>query len=526
MRTVLEHLRQRLASRWDFYAAALLCAWTLLLVPSWPRLPYFMDAYYHFSVMRGFLDAGGWVGSAFWEAAPVGRPHLYPPLFHFLGCAVLGAGAPVLFVARLFAFLIYPLFLLVFWRGARRLTSDRTAFLFLLMLAASVPLYISIENNMPFSLAMLFGFGAVLSHRRGRWRTAGILLAAAFYTHTLMAVVTALAFFLAAGLEARKGGRRATASLVLGGVLAAPFLWHQVAFHAYYAFRRTLEFSSAQISIPLYFLALAGVARAWRRGDGGRAFVVLYAAMAVLWVTNRDRLLSGQGLVPVCFFAAAALDDVWERVAARRPVGRWIFWVLLVGLFFMATPMIGISVSAPGDRARVKAELSSPLRDLGGVEGVGSVKGKSLYHPRFVRELVDLVKERTRPEDILYSNFPYAGGMVAVLAHRATSNVMLAEVRPWASFDAGRAARWVIWFKEGSLGETVRNPPDFLFSSGLVEVAETDLAWFFENPAAPTGRRVIPAAWTWPLVAAAAFLGFGVCFWEALEPAGRGKNRG
>ncbi len=506
---LLQAVRSRFSSRWEFYGTVFFCSWVLLLVPSWPRLPYFMDAYYHLSVMRGFLDAGGWVGHAFWEAAPVGRPHLYPPLFHFLGCGFLGLGLPVLFVARLLEFLIYPLFLFVFWRGARRLASDRFAFFLLLLLSANVPLYVYVINNAPFTLAMLFGFGAYLLHREGRWKGAGLLLAAAFYTHTLMSLLMAAAFLVGVALEDRKGSRRAAVSLFLGLVLAAPLFMHQWSLRSFFVSIRATEFYSAQMSIPLYLLAVLGVLQAVRPGKGGRYFAVLYAVLAALWWTNRDRFLSGQGLIPLCYFAAAALDFGWDRMASRRVAARWGFWLLLAGVFFVATPQIAISASRPSARV----EAASPLRDMGGVEGVASIKGKTLYHPRFVRELADVVRAMTRPDDILYSNFPYAGGMVAVLAHRATSSIMLPEVRPWTSFDAKRAARWIVWFKE-PFREPGMYLDDFLPSSGFVFAAETDLAWIFENPAARAGRQVKAAALGWPLVLTFVFLCFSVALFE------------
>jgi len=514
-------IRSRFTSRWHFYGTVFFFSWVLLLIPSWPRLPYFLDAYYHLSVMRGFLDAGGWVGHAFWEAAPVGRPHLYPPLYHFLGCGLLGLGMPLLFAARLLEFSVYPLFLWVFWRGAQRLVSDRFAFLFLLMLSANVPLYVYVINNAPFTLALLFGFGAYLLHREGRWKGASLLLAAAFYTHTLMAFLTAAAFLGGVALEDRKGLRRAAVSLFLGLSLAAPLLVHQWTFRAFFVPRRALEFYSTQMSVPLYLLAAVGVFLAVRPGKRGHYFAVLYAALAASWWTNRDRFLSGQGLIPLCYFAAACLDLGWERIVGRRAFARWGFWLLLAGVFFAATPQIETSALNPC----VRVEVSSALRDMGGVEGVASIKGKTLYHPRFVRELVDLIQARTRPDDILYSNFPYAGGMVAVLAHRPTSSIMLPEVRPWVSFDAKQAARWIVWFKEPSQ-ERGTYLGDFLSSSGLVLAAETDLAWLYENPAARAGGRTRRAVWEWPLILFCVFLASFVYLYEEGAVDGKRQNRG
>jgi len=514
-------VRSRFSSRWDFYAVGLLCSWVLLLIPSWARLPYFMDAYYHLSVMRGFLDAGGWVGYAFWEAAPVGRPHLYPPLFHFVGCAFLGGGVSPLDVARLLEFAIYPLFLTVFWRGVRQLTGGRTAFFFLLLLVGNVPLYVYVINNAPFSLAMLLGFGAHLLCRRGRWKAAGLLIAAAFYTHTLMAILMVAALWVAGLFEGRRGFFQSSASVALGATLASPLFVHQVIFAPHYVFGRTLEFYTAQVNVVLYLLAGFGIWGLSRRFKEARYFIVLYALLTVLFFTNRDRFLTGQGVIPLYLFAACFLDGAWERWGAGARGRRWVFWVVVTGLFIGATPTLTISM--PG--SVVGVEVSSALRDLGGLEGVRSIKGKTLYHPRFVRELVEVVQDRTRPEEILFSNYSYAGGMVAVLAHRATSMSMLQEVHSSSSFDPVRAAHWTLWFKEaGGGGLPILNA--LIAHYGLVPVAETELAWLLRNPTAGSVRRVIPAVWRWPFVVICFFL--GAFIWILEERAARGKvqNRG
>src|SRR5512136_318206 len=89
-------------SHWDFYSCVIFFIAIFFQVLQWPRLPLFIDCYYHLSVAQGFSDAGGWVGRAFWEYAPYGRPHLYPPFFHILELFLYKSGLDFITIARFF----------------------------------------------------------------------------------------------------------------------------------------------------------------------------------------------------------------------------------------------------------------------------------------------------------------------------------------------------------------------------------------------------------------------------------------
>lgn len=91
------------------------------------------------------------------------------------------------------------------------------------------------------------------------------------------------------------------------------------------------------------------------------------------------------------------------------------------------------------------------------------------------------VEAATRPVEILWSNAPYAGGLVAAMASRATATWMLPEVLPETPADPLASAHWVLWFK-------IRMPeePDLrrLIADGRLRLAaEDELAWLFRNPA-------------------------------------------
>jgi len=100
----------------------------------WHLYPVFVDAYYHMEVIHGFQQAGGIVTHAFWEMAPGGRVHIYPPGLHAAGylAALLGV-APSTFIT-LISWACCPACLLTTWLWLRRIAGPRPALYTLVLL--------------------------------------------------------------------------------------------------------------------------------------------------------------------------------------------------------------------------------------------------------------------------------------------------------------------------------------------------------------------------------------------------------
>ena len=142
-------------SGWRYGALGIIALFTILLIIRWQTLPIFLDIYYHASCMTGFRDAGGIVLHDFWEYAPVGRPHLYPPLFHLILLGLSKASLPILFILRLVSATIYPLFLFTISWVVSKLYNDRCAFF--TVLAATLPytFLLNVITAIPSSIALI-----------------------------------------------------------------------------------------------------------------------------------------------------------------------------------------------------------------------------------------------------------------------------------------------------------------------------------------------------------------------------------
>jgi len=482
-------------SRWDFYAVLVIFFVLVLQALNWYHFPLFLDCYYHLSVMMGFADAGGWVGVSFWEYAPFGRPHLYPPLFHILELAVFKSGFSPITVARFFDFLIYPFFLFIDWRILRDIFSKELAFFNLLLLASSYPLYLAMVNNIPFVLALLAGILSFYFIQKGRLWSSVLCLALSFYAHSLMSWISFAAIFIYGLLNTRT--RKAAFLACLGScVLASPFLIHQAKYYLFFNPVRVLEFFFFSATPVLYLLSFFGLLLAYRKRGPYLFFVALAVSMSALLFTNRDRFFSGQGCIPASFLAAVVIDDLWKRIFLNKQ--KWyraLFFAVFFLVFFLATPVVVYSPEVTKNSIVHRPPLlsiSSRVFDESGAGGPRSEKGMTFYHPAVVDDMVRLVTENSSSEDIVFSNYSYGGGMITALANRATSGAMLHEVLPFDLRDPVAQARLVLVFKDQQ-DRFFSGLPQLVERYGLRKIGETDLAALYSNDGCGFVRQVIPA---------------------------------
>ncbi len=474
--------------RWDFYSYFFLFAILLCQVSNWPASPLFMDCYYHLCVVRGFHDAGGWVGEAFWEYAPFGRPHLYPPLFHLIELFLYNCGVGLITIARFFDFIIYPFFLSTVWFAARTLDSRRLAFFSLFLLCSSFSLFVSVTSNVPFVLAFSFGLLSFLCLRGLKIVSAILLLTFCFYTHSFMPWLFIFAFFLYAFFERKQA--KTTFFVCLSAVIfATPFLWHELRYLDFIHRVRAMEFYYAELNPVLYLLSLAGIIFCLRRKQRSLYFfVILIMAMAVLLFTHRDRFFSGIGLAPIFVLAAYSVDVFWLYLKGRKPkIWRIIFLTVFCFLLYGITPIISLSPL----EERPVLKIDSSFLDRWGISDVSSVKAETIYYSKFIDELACLIKSSSSAEDIFFFNYSYGGGMLSALSHRATSTSMLAEVGPFCKFNPIVYARFVFLFKDPQ-DIYYRFLPALINRYALSRVFETDVACLYVHECSAK-RKVIPA---------------------------------
>ena len=431
--------------------------------------------------MKGFSDAGGYVTRAFWECAPAGRPHLYPPLLHLLMLLFFKAGFSYLAIARFFDCFSYLALLAAVWHVAGRLYSPRVAFLVLLHASSSMSLYLASVTLTAFNLAFIFGLFFMRGLARGKTPAAALWLGLCFYTHTWMGFLV-LFFGVLYGIVDRPARGPAWKAAVGGLLLAAPLLGYQLAALEYFSFVQVKENRLLQIDIFIYLLALVGF---WRMRGKKREFLFpvswILATGPLLW-THPPRFFSGHGLIGFIFLAALALDGIFTGLAAHPKHGgkATVLPLLLIVLFFwFAAPLFEWNSKEKTARwVWADRTLVATLRPSG---SPFHAKGFTIYFEDEYRRITELIRAHSRADELLWSDFPHAGALLGMLADRATSSGTLAEVKPKIRRNALQDARILVWFKDKN-GKPPAKMDGAVQKYHLTLLEETGMTYVFQNP--------------------------------------------
>jgi hypothetical protein len=162
---------------------------------------------------------------------------------------------------------------------------------------------------------------------------------------------------------------------------------------------------------------------------------------------------------------------------------------------------------------------AAPFHLAGAPFVVRKERDATFLSPRIER-LAAVVASHTEPSEILWSNAPYALGLLAALAHRPMSSAMLNEVAASRPFDPIAAAHLIVFFKLGRIPGWV-NLAD-LRPYPLTRVAEDELVILYRHSGATEPARPPRAAV--PLAAAMAGLALllGLTVWD-LTRAGQAR---
>ena len=221
---------------------------------SWGIYPLDIDIYYHLSVMTGFNLSGGVVTHDFWNFAPYGRPHLYPPFLHIIMLMMDKMGLSVPLIGKLVSFSLYPLSLITFWLTMKRIYGRVAGFYGTLLLSVSFPYFESQAVLNPSALVMVLIPTIFYCIERGKLKAGTILLTFSLYSHMLIGYLAPLSFLLY-GLFNRERRRNILIMLVVSGLLHLPWIVH-ILFNLDYLRPRGI-YTQIEIQIHLIPVVLA-----------------------------------------------------------------------------------------------------------------------------------------------------------------------------------------------------------------------------------------------------------------------------
>jgi hypothetical protein len=457
---------------WDQYSLALMLVYAFLQLLRWRILPQFMDIYYHILTARGFIQAGGYVGWDFWQYAPVGRVHIYPPFFHIVLAFLMKCGADTVILAKFFETVMPVVFLIVLWSFLRRNYSRKLAFFTVVAFGSSFSFYLALVNHIPATLATIFSLLAADQFFRKRLIWAVVFLTACFYTHIGMPWLICLAI-LFYGFMDRERRRDSFLLLLSSIVLSTPILFKELSGlkHVSALGFNLQEKHAIQFKIAEYLLAAFGLFLAIKKGGNYKFFFAFFLASLIL-LSNPYRFFSAEGYLAIILLGSLALAELFNLLTDRMKWPGYAVLLMLV-LFEIFSPTLARDTT--NERARTGYKFKSFDSAFAGML---FAKGDSMWSAKEYTQAAEIIKKNSDRRDIVYSTLNPAGMSLAAIAGRPTANALFVEIGPAQKFDRFAVSKIIIFpadEERGLLETAVRKYK-------LEKIGETKAFVLYSNP--------------------------------------------
>lgn len=459
---------------WDFYSKLIILIYCLLQILRWPLLPTFMDIYYHLLTAWGFIQAGGYSGWDFWQYAPIGRLHIYPPVLHIILAFFIKLGMNKIILVKLLEAITPTIFLIVLWIFISKNYSERLAFFVLLATSSSFSFFISLLNHIPATLSIIFGFLAFDRLFKYQILRSIILLTLCFYTHIGVSWFFILSFMLY-GLfnqEFRKVNMRIFISTL---ILSFPILFKQWQGLKLISLSGISERYFCEFKTLDYALALLGLYLVFKMPKIYRLFLALFFA-SFIFLPYPYRFFSAQGFLPIILLSAVALENIFNRLKDRR-------LYLKFAIFFLGGYILFFSPTVAMEKIQDKIIYKIYLGDSAFVNMIlplhnERTTSRSLWFPVEYLSAAEAIQKNSQDSDIIYSNLHLVGVTLASISERATANALFPEIGASGKFNPFVVSKIVILTKD--VPESQLNL--FVDKYEFIKIGENKLFNFYKNP--------------------------------------------
>ncbi|MFB0559829.1 MAG: hypothetical protein ACETWM_01170 [Candidatus Lokiarchaeia archaeon] len=152
--------------------------------------PIIYDDFYHMSVAQQIYQLGFIPTWDFWEFAPIGRPHLYPPLLHVIMALILKAsGGDILLAAKIIKVATYPLLIFSLWWSSRKFAGYKSAFYTVLVYIGVVTIFTDGYQIHPATIVLLISCILFWTFTQKKLLPSIILLSLALWTHISLPIL-------------------------------------------------------------------------------------------------------------------------------------------------------------------------------------------------------------------------------------------------------------------------------------------------------------------------------------------------
>ncbi|MFA5176737.1 MAG: hypothetical protein WC440_01145 [Candidatus Omnitrophota bacterium] len=484
---------------WNFFSGLLISSLLVLQLARWLILPQFMDIYYHLLTAQGFIQAGGYSGWDFWQYAPAGRPHIYPPFFHLALAGFIQAGASPVILAKLCESLLPVALLITLWKFIKDNYGQELAFFVVLLFFSSSSFHLALLNHIPATISLIFGTLSLSQLFKKKLLRAAILLSLVFYTHIGMSFFFSLTF-LAYGLLNKEVRKRAIGVLAAALILGLPIIIKELSL---VQFMRTFGFNLhekylCQVKIAESILGLVGLFQALKRGKEYRLFAAMFFA-SLVFLLYPYRFLSGEGYLPVMLLCAFCLLNLYRRLNKRYLA------VVIAAFILFVTPTFSMYKEVQETRIdyQVRVGDSAFLNLL-------LAKSKVFWFPAEYISAAKIVQANSGAEDITYCTLDFLGLTISSIAARPSANALLPEIKTVKGFNPFIDSKIIIFTRidnEKMVDLAVKK-------LNLVKAGENKFFMIYKNIACRAKAGVIKATVPFWLVSLAAIL-LLLIFWQS-----------
>lgn len=429
--------------RLDYISLACVGVMSLALLLSWNNLtPIPPDSYYHIAIARMILEQGAiptWDDTFY---APIGRPHLYPPVFHLLIAALgLPFGGDVFAGYNLVHALLAPMVVLTAWYVTRWLFDARRAFAAMLTSGAAFDTMGHAYMTTPSTLATNLSLLALVTFLSRRAVLTALLAVVMLYLHSGIPPL----FLLGLGLFSlyrREYLRQYLFILALSLTCYSPWAFRMLAHAEWFTQQQNpRQFGVLAyvpdvvlricwlLSVNVVYILLAVRALPmvkWREARN-QALVAQIAAMSLMFLNYGGRFFMHTGQIWSMFIAVPFVRFL-DPPVKRRTIGIFLLLAFAPCLIFTGPDdgAAGMAASPLGFSPMISPWVM-PVLAL--VDIRSHIPGIPNFYT-VAKEISAYVEERTTPDQIVHSFGDIDLGIkIAVIARRRMSYAAWEEIQ-------------------------------------------------------------------------------------------------
>ena len=413
-------LRVGRLTRFDYWSLGLIAVVAVTMLARLNYLkPSMSDTWYHLGVAHRLVADGQIPGWDWWNYAPLGRPHLYPPLLHLIIAFLAKVTGSVITAGELCAALFLPVGLLTTWYCARRLLSPAAAFLAILILLTDLFHFVVMEAYIAACLINILLPLLVVTFlaRRAWWSI--LLLTLMYYSHLGFPHCVAAGLLLF-GYKYRTYWRLALKVVGISFLFWVPFLTHVLGNLDWLPVLKQVGMPGGMfekmlslqiINIVLLGLGIWGMMVAPRKSAARMLPVYMLIGFLPILFTYGGRFAMHTMPMWALLGASVIQGLLPQHARTRRVIG-----VVLLTL----VPIPGISVAK--DKINWMPITGSHMFLITAFSG-DSLLTKGDKNEAYRQDCDDLAKwlrESTRPDEIIHVNTVMLADMISLLSDRPT----------------------------------------------------------------------------------------------------------